>query len=442
MAHAAGTLAGVSSGIMELGLASTSASVSGCVSQNVSSASSSARMPSVRQLPRYMGLSRQVFSQGLQQHTVVAGSSSLPQMNECRVSRGSVSTAAQAVASPPTTSTDSLPALNDLPLLSYVNQATGYIEPPKEPGTQASVFAVLDKNKKVQYIGFSKDVRNSLRILFGRRPEMCYYFKVANLNVLDQQQMLAMRQQWMSEMGLAPPGNSDPSQRLLWEKPSDAGSISERGKYAAAVSKAKTFQNIFAERGLKEQMVYNPALLEQGLCDILPSEEQTAEALESASRLAAEAAAKRRSVVMQGPAGQEVQFDVYFEHKYPTNGGWMFDVQVKMDDKETKHRIICGRIYPEAVGMVEEDFVERVIAFLLVKKIPRQTEGLLSSQQFPINYFSVSEVAQWYDDFKEWFTGDLPDTYWRFNRLHTYGAFADPAPLVGPQTPLPSSWKV
>lgn len=47
----------------------------------------------------------------------------------------------------------------------------------------------------VQYIGFSKDVRNSLRTLMGRRPELCYYFKVFNLDKLDQTQMLAARQQ-------------------------------------------------------------------------------------------------------------------------------------------------------------------------------------------------------------------------------------------------------
>jgi hypothetical protein len=87
-----------------------------------------------------------------------------------------------------------IPSLNDLPLLQYINQ-NGRIQPPVENSTKASVFAIFDKNKKIQYIGFSKDVRNTLRTLMGRRPEMCYFFKLFNLNSLDQKTMLKCRQQ-------------------------------------------------------------------------------------------------------------------------------------------------------------------------------------------------------------------------------------------------------
>lgn len=47
----------------------------------------------------------------------------------------------------------------------------------------------------MQYIGFSKDVRNSLRTLMGRRPELCHYYKLYNLRTLDQEKMLAVRKQ-------------------------------------------------------------------------------------------------------------------------------------------------------------------------------------------------------------------------------------------------------
>lgn len=53
----------------------------------------------------------------------------------------------------------------------------GYIDPPVPEDTEASVFAVFDSNKKLQYVGFSKDLRNSLRKLFGRRPDKVYYHK-------------------------------------------------------------------------------------------------------------------------------------------------------------------------------------------------------------------------------------------------------------------------
>lgn len=87
-----------------------------------------------------------------------------------------------------------VPVLNDLPLLQYINQ-NGRIQPPVESDTKASVFAIFDKNKKIQYIGFSKDVRNSLRTLMGRRPDLCYFFKIFNLTSLDQKTMLKCRQQ-------------------------------------------------------------------------------------------------------------------------------------------------------------------------------------------------------------------------------------------------------
>lgn len=68
------------------------------------------------------------------------------------------------------------------------------------------------------------------------------------------------------------------------------------------------------------------------------------------------------------------------------------------------------------------------------KKIVRQTEGLLTSETFPINYFAVSEVEQWFDDFKMMFDGqELVGNYWCFNRLYDYGAgLTDSNPELGP----------
>lgn len=321
-----------------------------------------------------------------------------------------------------------MPSLNELPLLSYINQQ-GFVIPPVEPGTQATVFAVHDANKKVVYIGFSKDVRNSLRTLLGRRPELCYFYKLHNLSTLDQQQMLSIRSQWFSELGLPPVGNTDPIQRSRWEKPVDAGSISERGKAAAAKSQAKTLLQTLFDRGLKEEMVYDPALLEQGLCDVLPSKALSAEEVAAADAAAAKSSSLRKRAAVSAPGGEVVEFDITYDNKIKTNGGWMFDVHITKDEKETRHRVVMGRIYPDAVGMVEEDFLERMFGFLLWKKLPRQTEGVLAGGDFAANYFAVSEVAQSFDDFKQWFAEDaLPESYWRFNRIHTYGS--DRAPVT------------
>jgi len=39
------------------------------------------------------------------------------------------------------------------------------------------VFAVYDQHQKLQYIGFSKDLRASLKTVLGRRPDKAFYFK-------------------------------------------------------------------------------------------------------------------------------------------------------------------------------------------------------------------------------------------------------------------------
>lgn len=56
-------------------------------------------------------------------------------------------------------------------------QWQGYVNPELVPGTAAAVFAVYDEQQKLQYIGFSKDLRSSLRTVLGRRPDKAYYFK-------------------------------------------------------------------------------------------------------------------------------------------------------------------------------------------------------------------------------------------------------------------------
>ncbi|KAJ7522013.1 hypothetical protein O6H91_19G078700 [Diphasiastrum complanatum] len=240
---------------------------------------------------------------------------------------------------------ETTPSLKDLPVFPYID-SDGRIRPPVEPGTEATVFAVYDNNMKVQYIGFSKDARNSLRTLMGRRPELCHFYKLYNLPALDQKQLLAIRKQWISELGTTPRGNSDVTQKNMWEKPVDSGSVSERGKALAAASKAKMLLQTLMDKGLKEQMIYDPALLEQGKCDVLPDKDISVDGQTTAARGPAEEDTRRKQVVINAPTGVIVEYEIFYEGKYKTNGGWMYDIAVKKDNKETRHRVICGRFLP------------------------------------------------------------------------------------------------
>lgn len=51
------------------------------------------------------------------------------------------------------------------------------LPPPPAPPVQATVFALYDEARTLQYVGFSKGLRDTLRTLFSRRPEKTHYFK-------------------------------------------------------------------------------------------------------------------------------------------------------------------------------------------------------------------------------------------------------------------------
>lgn len=289
------------------------------------------------------------------------------------------------------------------------------------------MFAIYDQNEKLQYIGFSKDIQGSLRSLFSRRPDKAYYYKFVHFPQVNQEEMVSTRGAWFEEVGGAPPGNKLAMERTAWQQPIDAGAAADKGKLQAAEEKSKELIEKIRERGCREQFMPNATLLVDGLVDFLPAQSLSPEEL-----------AKQKAVmdkIMQSSRtcktvinGTESEFTVFFRNKYPTNGGVMCDISVTHDNVETRHRVIIGKNYYEPYGGEPEQVVEVSFSFILSKKIPRQTEGMLMSDQFPVNYFSISELEQWFDDFKDALAtiGKLEGSeVWRFNRLFDYGGKCD-----------------
>lgn len=314
----------------------------------------------------------------------------------------------------------SLDSLDFFPVLTV----QGYILPEVTEDTEATVFALYDEARTLQYVGFSKGLRDTLRTLFSRRPEKTHYFKALHLPKLDQQQMLDIRSAWFDANYGPPPGNKLPHERDQWQQPLEAHAISERGKAAAAAELAKQLQQRIRQRGCKEEFVAKADLLAEGKVDFLPAAALSPEELERQRQLA-EAAAKATRTVGFELDGAPVAFDLFFKNSYQTNGGWMYDVAITFQDKETQHRVIVGRDYYEPQGVDPQTTVERVFAFLLKNKVPRQTEGILLNSQFSSNYFSISQVEQNFPGFAAAFAelGQLPgeEGFWRFNRTKDYG---------------------
>jgi hypothetical protein len=336
------------------------------------------------------------------------------------IARRSTSAVCSSVAAPGVTSANPRQRLADLDMVSIVN-VQGYIQPEVPEGTQASVFAIYEQGKILQYIGFSRDLRSSLRTVFARRPDKAHFYRALHLPQLDQQEMIDIRTAWFDESGGPPPGNKLPKERTAWQSPPEALAISERGKQAAAEELAKQLLVKLRSRGCKEEFITDVDGLANGVVVFLAADALTPEELarQRAAVEAAAAATRRCSTVVDG---ETVPFDIFFRSALKTNGGHMFDVRVTFQEKETLHRLIVGKDYYEQQGLDPKDVVEHVFAFLLTKKMPRKTEGMLTSGQFPINYFAVSEVHQFFADFEEEF--DIvpgEGKFWRFNRTEDYG---------------------
>lgn len=321
---------------------------------------------------------------------------------------------ASAPSAPPSARLDSLD------LLSVVS-VQGYINPEVPADAQATVFAIYDQAKALQYIGFSKNLRASLLTVFSRRPDKCHFYRVAHLTTLDQQAMLDLRAAWFYQSGGPPPGNKLPAERAAWQEAATPFIISERGRLAAAEELAKQTEVKIKARGCKEDYILNRDALAEGRVEYLAVAELNPEEL-ARQRREAEAAAAATRRCIGTIDGEDLPFEMFFKAKLKTGGGYMFDVRVTANERESNHRVIVGSAYYDGEeGLDAEGVVERIFAFLLAKGVHRQTSGMLLSSDFPINYFAVSEVHQHFEDFADAWGGALRTEFWRFNRTQDYG---------------------
>ncbi|KAL6778629.1 hypothetical protein ACKKBF_B15510 [Auxenochlorella protothecoides x Auxenochlorella symbiontica] len=325
---------------------------------------------------------------------------------------------AAASASAPATQ-----SLESLEMFAVLDKR-GLIRPEVPAGTLATVFAVYDEAKDLQYIGFSRDLKNSLRTVFSRRPEKTHHIRALHLPRLDQTELVGIRAAWFKEGFGPPPGNKLDAEKAAWQQPVEPFTISERGKAAAALETVKELQTRMKLRGCKEVFEANEELLAEGRVDFVPAKQITAE--DEARREAEEAEAARavrECMVIQD--GHELKYQIKVHLAYKTNGGMLYDITVTCQDKESVHRVIIGKDYYEPYGLAPEVTLDRTMGFMLSIRQPRHTEGIMLSSQFPINYFAVSEVDQSFPEFNAVFAdvGELPGSKaaWYFRRTEDYG---------------------
>lgn len=348
--------------------------------------------------------------------------------------------ASEAPTEVPVTSVTTLESLKEF---NVINE-NGFVLPELPDSTAASVFVLYDAQHQAQYLGFSKDLRNSLRTLLCRRPELCYHYKCLHLQEADNAQLLEVRTAWASELGDLPAGNRDPRQKLLWESAVDAGAVSERAFRTVAEQKAKQILRQLKDRGLKEPVEFKDDLIAQGKVDPMPS----TLALE-AVRSQQQAVSSRTRKLELKVAGKQVEFEVFYVSEFDTKkGGSWFDVEITASKMKSTHRVILGQDFVKAVGASSpHEVVEKAFAFVLARNMPRRTEGVITSEVFPVNYFTVTEFAVRFPDFLNLFEKISPDfdferMQWNFKQVNDYrqddkrtistgpnGGFFDPAAL-------------
>ena len=215
-------------------------------------------------------------------------------------------------------SANHLPSMDTLPFKSIIS-VEGEVHPEEREGIEASVFAVFDQAKQLQFIGFSKHLKNSLRTILGRQSDYCYYYKHVDSPYMNQEEMVSLRDLWIEENHGMPEGLK-PGKRQLWQQPAVAGGVSERGKLIAAKQMLETTLKKLDQRGLKEEMLPDEELLKEGKVDFLPAKELTEEEkrLKHEHRMKILEATRECTTVVDG--NQET-FMLFYESIFEANGG-------------------------------------------------------------------------------------------------------------------------
>ncbi len=173
------------------------------------------------------------------------------------------------------------PSLTDLEDYPYID-AAGQL--PHQFEGQIGVYAILTAAKAVDYIGYSRDVSLSLRQHLVRQPQSCFGVKVHTVEKPDRALLEGVKAVWIEQNGSVPPGNG-PAQ-AIWEQPIQVKSRMlpeelvqyedpqlDEQKHQSVLKNAarrieKEILSILSERGVTEQLRFNPKLKENGLLDL------------------------------------------------------------------------------------------------------------------------------------------------------------------------------
>ncbi len=176
-------------------------------------------------------------------------------------------------------STTDIPNLDSLEFLPYINDVG---ELPTQLQTQIGIYAIFDREKILQFVGYSRDIYLSLKQHLVRQPEYCHWLKATTIERPNRTFLEDVRAAWIAKNGTIPIGNGETSS--TWLDPidtHDAMTEAEINSFADldGVAQIKLLKQVarrvedtiltkLKERGVQTEIRFNPKLKEQGLLDL------------------------------------------------------------------------------------------------------------------------------------------------------------------------------
>jgi hypothetical protein len=177
--------------------------------------------------------------------------------------------------------TESNTALATLEYIPYID-TNGQL--PEQFQGKIGVYAIFDTSKKLQFIGYSRDVYLSLKQHLVRLPEQCHWVKVQTIERPNRATLENIEKAWIQENGAVPAGNSETKD--VWIQPVNVKNLmtlEEKVNYENPnhdeMAQIKIIKNVarrveaeilkvLEARGLQAQIRFNPKLKEEGLLDL------------------------------------------------------------------------------------------------------------------------------------------------------------------------------
>lgn len=173
-----------------------------------------------------------------------------------------------------------MPSLSSLEFIPYLNDQ-GLL--PDQFQGKVGVYAIFDADQRLQYIGYSRDIYLSLKQHLVRQPQHCYWIKITTSDRPNRKLLEEIRDGWIAENGSTPIGNG--ADMTLWSQPIDVKqqmTAAEQTAYESAIDELSQIKVLkqasrrieaqllaaLSDRGVKEDLRFNPKMKEEGLLDL------------------------------------------------------------------------------------------------------------------------------------------------------------------------------